>query len=290
MSGGGQQTQTTTQQSTNEPWSYAQPALKTGISDALGLYSSGIGGQPYTGSMVVPYANQSMDAFSNIESTAKNAMGANNPFTSAYNATSNIANKGFNQYQKQGLDNLSNYVGSTYNSSPGFEQILRQAQDDTAKYVNMGASAAGRTGSGVHQGTLGREIGNLTANMRYNDYNNWLNQNSNLANMGQMGVQNQLQASSQLPNAFQNQFAPANALLGVGGAYEDLARRTMDDQARIFNDTQMAPWEQIARLNAVASGLGQYGTQTTVAQQPNQNSGGGLGDIAGLGLTLLSLL
>ena len=278
MSGSSNRTQSTMQTTNNSPWSAAQPALKTGLADAEALYKAGIGGQPYTGSTVVPFAQQSTRGFDNIEAIAGNAMGTGNPFERAFNTTGNIAQTGYNQHQQTALDNLNRTASGqdVFGTNPEFQNILRQSQDAARDAVNLNASAAGRYGSGAHQGTLAREVGDLTSRMLGNEYTRQLGRmdaaNQNLFNAGQTGIGNQLQATSALPGAFESQFAPANAMIGVGSAYEDLAGRTMNDQLRIFNETQNAPWNQIGRLNAAASGLGQYGTSTTTAQVPRQNN------------------
>ena len=278
MSGGGSRTQTTTQQQRNEPWSAAQPLLKTGLSDAQDLYKSGVGGQPYTGSTVVPFADQTISGFDNIQDVASGAMGAGNPFSQAFQATGDIASTGYNENQNAALANLRQTASGQdmFGANPEFQRILDQAQADTRDAVNMSASAAGRTGSGAHQGLLAKEVGNLTSRMLGDEYTRQLgrmdNATNSLFNAGQTGVSNQMQAANALPSVFEGQFSPANAMIGVGSAYEDLAGRTMNDQLRIFNETQNAPWNQIGRLNAVASGVGQYGTSNTTAQMPTQNN------------------
>jgi hypothetical protein len=44
----------------------------------------------------------------------------------------------------------------------------------------------------------------------------------------------------------------------------------MNDKLRIFNETQSKPWENLARLNGIASGAGSLGG-TTTQSQPGQN-------------------
>jgi hypothetical protein len=64
--------------------------------------------------------------------------------------------------------------------------------------------------------------------------------------------------------------APAQSLMQVGAMNEDLATRQVNDKLRIFNEQQNKPWENLARMNAIASGAGQLGsTQTT--SQPGAN-------------------
>lgn len=65
-SGGSSQTQTTS----SEPWLPTQDLLKTGLTDALKLYKDGVGGQPYTGSTVIPYSNQTMSSMNGLQGLA----------------------------------------------------------------------------------------------------------------------------------------------------------------------------------------------------------------------------
>jgi hypothetical protein len=44
----------------------------------------------------------------------------------------------------------------------------------------------------------------------------------------------------------------------------------MNDRLRIFDAQQNTPWQNLSRLNAIASGAGQLGG-TTTSSQPGQN-------------------
>jgi hypothetical protein len=79
------------------------------------------------------------------------------------------------------------------------------------------------------------------------------------------------QAFGNLGNAYTGMQAPANDLMKIGGMNEDLKTRQMNDKLRIFNAKQNNPWDQLGRLNAIASGAGQMGgtqTQTSPGQNP----------------------
>lgn len=245
MSGGGK-TQTVTTSGSNAPWSKAQPALETGLNEATNLYEAGIGSQPYTGSTVIPYANQSVQGF---------------------DATENLANKamegGDYGFMTGSMNQLGQYAGGQNldgRNNPEFNKLVTRAQDDATNAVNMGAMAAGRYGSGVHQGNVAREVGNVTSNMLADNYNK--------------EVGNMFQAQSALPGAFGAANAPAQALGGVGQAYEDLAARQKNDELRIFDATQNAPWNQLGRLNAIATGAGSMGGTSTQAQRAPTQQGG----------------
>lgn len=271
--------QTTT--ATNTPWEPAQPVLKTGLADADALYKTGVGGQVYTGSTVIPYSNQTMAGFGEIGRNATANMGGQG-LSGQYQDIINTG--GFNAPQQQAMQGWQTAATGAFdpNANPAFQQVLKQSQDAARDYVNQGAAAAGRYGSGIHQQTMANSIGDLTSRMIGNEYQNWQNRGdaarSNLFNAGQTGMGN-------LGTAYQGMGAPAQDMITLGGAYEDLATRQMNDQLRIFNETQNRPWEQLGRLNAVASGSGQYGTSSTTAPGPNP-----FAQALGGGLSLLSLL
>jgi hypothetical protein len=216
-----------------------------------------------------------------------------------------LQNNPFNDYQKNALRNTQATANGAFNinANPAFQQVLQQAQGAARDSVNMSAGGAGRYGGGVHQGNLASEVGDLTSRMVGNEYNNWQNRKDaatgNLFNMGQTGVNTQMgvnagiaglgqgaisnmmnansaraglgqQAIGNLGTAYTGLQQPAQSLMQIGAMDEDLATRQMNDKLRLFNDKQQAPWDQIARLNAVASGAGQMGS-TTTQSQPGQN-------------------
>lgn len=234
---------------------------------------------------------------------------------------------GLTGVQDRVMQNYGELANSNYNpnANPGAQGVLNSAIRDTRNAVNLNAAAAGRYGSGVHEGVLADKVGDLSSNFRYNDFNNWLGRrdsaNSNMASLsqqglgntqglaqgmaslGQQGVQNRQGLSSGLFNAaqagignmntaYQSALQPFQSMAGVGAGYEDLARRTMDDRLRIFNETQNAPWQNIGNLLNVANLGGQYNAtnSTTTAPGPNpflQTLGGvttGVGLLGSLGL------
>lgn len=86
---------------------------------------------------------------------------------------------------------------------------------------------------------------------------------STLFNAGQAGVGNMASAYDLAQKPYQTQ-------MQIGGMYEDLASRLKNDELRIFEAKKNAPYDQIARLNALVSGAGQMGG-TTISSQPGQN-------------------
>lgn len=265
MSGGSRNTTTTTN---NVPWSAAQPALQKGLSGALAAYNKDPTGAKsvYTGSTVTPWSANTQAGMGQIRE-AVNANSGGAGLSGQYQDV--IDNGGFSAPQMDAVNNTRAIANSSFdvNANPAFQEVLRQAQDSARDSVNMSAGGAGRYGSGVHQGTLGSTIGDLTSRMVGNEYTNWQNRrvaaNTSLFNMGNSGFQN-------LGAAYDGLKLPATDLMQIGAMDEDLATRQMNDKLRVFNDTNNAPWAQIARLNAIASGAGQLGG-TSTQTQPGQN-------------------
>jgi hypothetical protein len=256
----------TTTTASNAPWSGAQPALNTALTDAQKLYKNGTGAGVFTDSTVIPWDQKTVQG-QGVITDAANANSGGNGLSNQYQGIINSG--GYNNAQQDALKNTQNVANSSFNldSNPAFQQVLKAQQDAASNSVNASASGAGRYGSGIHQQTLANTIGDLTNRAVSGEYQNWQNRkdaaNSNLFNMGQTGVGN-------IGTAYQGLQAPAQSLMQVGAMQEDLATRQMNDKLRIFNDQQQKPWENLSRLNAIASGAGQLGGSQTTSQ-PGQN-------------------
>ena len=255
MSGGSKQQTTTTN---SAPWAEAQPYLTSAMSKAQSLGNSGVGGQVYTGSTVIPWSSQTQKAMGDLTTAANNNSGANGL---AGQSQSIINNGGYNADQMASRDATRAIANSSFNinEDPAFQQVL----DQTRNAVNTNASSAGRYGSGTHQGVLAQEVGDLGARQ----FQNWQARrdaaNSNLFSMGQ-------QAQNNLPSAYTNMQAPSQTLMQVGAMNEDLATRTMNDRLRVFDAQNNAPWELLAKQNAIYSGAGSLGS-TKTSSEPGQN-------------------
>ncbi|MBS0257259.1 MAG: hypothetical protein JSR13_06030 [Proteobacteria bacterium] len=314
MSGGSKQT--TTQ--TSSPWSGAQPALTQAIGGAQNLYNAGVGSQVYTGSTVVPWSNQTTQAMGNITNNANansggrglsghyqnviNNGGLNYLQSNAFGGFQQVADAGgYNSDMSTAANNMRNLASSQYSISPELQRVLDTQASKVGDQVNLNASAAGRYGSGANQSLLAKNVGDLANSTIYNDYTNFLGRrdaaNSNLANLGNVALNNRTGALGNIASLGQQGFnnlgaaytglnAPNQDLMNIGAMNEDLATRYKNDELRIFNEAQNKPWEQLGRLNAIATGAGSMGgTQTT--SQPGQNP---FLTAAGYGLSGLGLL
>ena len=91
------------------------------------------------------------------------------------------------------------------------------------------------------------------------------------ADLGQQQWQNITALPGQMAAGYQNALLPGQTQQAIGAEYEDLYRRQLNDQERIFREQQAQPWQNINNLNAALGGgqaLSNYGTQYGSATQP----------------------
>lgn len=300
--------QTTVQQGGSTPYKKSQPIIDTILKDAQRGYKQGIGSDVYTGSTVDPFSRQTEQTYNGITGVANDNMGNRGL---GKNFQSIINNGGFNGRQlgalknmqgqlndlgKNGLSNdqdaaMANYRqlanGSyDFNANPGAQGVLDASIRDATNAANLNASAAGRYGSGTHEGVLASKIGDLSNTFRYGDYNNWLGRhdaaNAGMASLGQQGVQNRQGLASGVFNAgqagignmnaaYQGMMQPYQSKLGVGAAYDDLGNRQMQDQLRIFDAQNNAPLKNMQNYLGLAGLNGQFNQTQTTTQAPGPN-------------------
>lgn len=292
----------TTQTTNSAPWTGAQPALNTALSGAQNLYNSGVGAGVYTGSTYTPWSKETQDSMKNLSNLGYdnlNGKGLSGQYQSiinngGYNSAQKgalsgyqglAANGGLNSSQQSALNNTQQLANSSYGISPELQKVLDAQSAKVTESVNAGAAGAGRYGSGANQNLLAKNVGDLANSTIYNDYTNFLGRkdaaNSNLFQMGQQGQSNLSNAYGNIANLGQTAFgnlgnawtgaqAPATTLAQVGAGVEDQRTKALNDQLRIFSEQQSKPWENLSRLNAIASGAGQLGG-TSVQSQPGQN-------------------
>lgn len=206
----------------------------------------------------------------------------------AKNATSRMNGDGFNDYSRNAMENWQATAnGGDMEGNPYFEDVLQQSIDDARNAVNMGAMGNGRYGSSPHSGVMTQEIGDLSSRARYQNfmdqqarmdaananlmqggqigYGNRAGAAGELAGYGQQAMANKTAAAASLPGIYQARMQPYRDMMGVGAMNEDLYTRQLNDQARVFDETQARPWERLAAANAVFSGTGAMGGTTTQA-------------------------
>jgi hypothetical protein len=275
--------QQTTESSSSEPWKPAQPALETGLKDAQTLDAGGVGSRVNTSSNVVPLARQSTQAFGNMQTNASANMGGQGLSGQMQGV---IDRGGFTGDQKNSMSYLNKVADANpydLSANPAYGKYRSDTLGDVANQTNGSFSAAGRYGSGAHSGALATGLGRVGTEMDMGQIQSNIgradNANQQRFSMGQQGFGN-------VGSAYQGLNMPNQDLLKVGSAYEDLAGRQIDDRNRIFDETQNRPWENLARMNAIASGSGSLGeTSSGTSRQPSNlfgQIGGGLLGLTGM--------
>lgn len=289
MPGGSSNKQQTS--TSSQPWAAAQPALMQSLAGAQGVYNAPELFRPYQGSTVVPFSDETKKGMAWSGSVADASQQALNE--NYGRIAQNAALGGLNSTQQGVVDRLTKQATGSFdpNANPGFQSVLKQATDSAGNAVDMGASAAGRYGSGIHQGNVAREVGNVAGQLTSSEYNDFKNRqdaaNSGLFNAGQQQYQNILGNTSALSDAYTARQAPSMDLMRLGGMNEDMATRQMNDQLRIWQGNRDAPKNQVEWLQAIGSGAGSLGgSGSTTAQGPKANP---FGQVAGGLLGLNSL-
>lgn len=243
MSGG---SQTTTQKS--EPWKEAQPALKLGLSEAMGAYNNGAGSFIPTTNLAGQSA-ATTDALGMIEADARNGL-------------SPLSQAGLGWAQKQFASNGMN---------PYVDEVMRNAQDEAATTIGGRMSGMGRYGSGVHQGSVAKAVADVGATTRMNAFNS-----QQALNAGLLG---------QLPMLEQQRLNPATLLAGVGTLRDARAQDVLADANAIQQEQSNLPWHRLGLMQSATVPYAGMGGTVVSTQQQQQNPfsmvGGGL--LAGLG-------
>jgi hypothetical protein len=152
---GGKSTQSTTQNSTTNPWEPAQPALQGMLSQLQGnLGKTGITGaeDKAIDQMVINGANATSQYAGPIAGFAKNLLAGGGATDQAGNVNAN-----YQRYVDQTNPLASNTNYNPYDT-PGFSDALRTLTGDITNNVNGQFAAAGRDFSGMNTQTLGRGI------------------------------------------------------------------------------------------------------------------------------------
>jgi hypothetical protein len=282
MSGGGSKQQT--QSTSSEPWKPAQPALKYATNQALDLTKKGVGGNTWGGSTVVPFNWRTEEGMKGMNRAATGAQGDMN--ASFDRIASQAQNGGLNALQQQQVDRLQGQAdGSMLFNNPNVQKMIDMNARDIGGASNLMASAAGRYGSGGHQNVTQRNVGDMATKVRADDYGRerqyMQDAIGSLFNAGQQGQENQIMNNQALQGAYQGMMMPGQTMMDVGGQYEDLATRKLNDKIRLFEGKDNAEWNRLGMLNAIASGAGSMGgTGQTTAQGPSRmmsGLGGALG-------------
>lgn len=229
--------------------------------------------------------------------------------TNAINMIDQQKNQGF-QNQLGALSGYGALVGAgqdrSLNAANSMAQIQSGNQDRILSGIGglnntfqgglgQGLQAAGMStdvqgqNQALRMAGLGGQLNAATtgANFQGQNADRQMNAQNSLFGQGQTAQNNLAQAGTNYQSLLAGQNAPAQNLMGVGSAYEDLAGRQLNDQLRIAQESSNAPLANIQALLAAAGGNGQYGQTVQTAQGP-RNSASNLGGLLLGGGSLLS--
>lgn len=273
---GGKSKSTGSTTTTSQP----APGMSQLMSNAQGVFNKGSAWAPNTSSMVTPFSTQTKQAMSGMTGAANSSIPAFNQNFS--NITGLTQDGGLNDLQDQQVDRLNPIAnGDRMNGNPYLDDLIKRSGDDIRYQQGAIASGAGRYGSGGHEGVLSKAIGDMSGNLRYQNYGDEANRQmdaiGSLFNAGTQQRQNVAAGTGQLSDAYNAKLSPFNTLSQVGAKNEDLYSRTLADKARIFSEkqnAQTAPINWLANLLGAAGG-GQQVSNTSVPSNPVAGGVGG---------------
>jgi len=321
MSGGGGDGDTIIQENQVSPYEPSEQYLKNILSEASNLYQSGAGSQYYPGSTVVPFAQQTQQGLQGLENLSINQLSGSPMMQQAGNVFSGFAAgqapstfsgnySGIPTQTYSGMAQLSPqnaYLGDLQSSIAN--QSLNAVQNQFGAMGRTGSSPAAQAAaqtaftqsyapiaSQVSEAERNRQLGmQQDALARAQAANQFQTQSmmgmqgdqlARLQAANQYGQQQQLMAAGQLPGMQQaadaRAMAGAQGLAGVGGAYEDLQGRFLQEDLQRYQYEQMAPYNRLAQyagiISPIASG---FPITQQAAEQPRYNAltgalGGGL--------------
>jgi hypothetical protein len=242
---GGKSGQTTTQSTTTKPWNIEQ--LRGVGRGAERLVKRDVGYKPFEDPTYTPFSGQTQQGLNQTEAIAK----AGSPITN--NAVSVLGNT---------------IKGDYLNGNPYLMASLDRGADEITKRSNMAAAGAGRYGSGAAAEVTADSLGDYYKSALMQNYGDERNR--------------QMQAMQLAPTINDMRYGDARTLMGVGQAYEGKTQEALNDSIAKWNAYQARPWEQLGRLNSIATGAGALGG-TSVTAQPGASPLAGIlgGGMAG---------
>ena len=326
--------------------SVVSPFMKDILGNAKWLFNSGAAWTPNQTSKVTPFSTQTRQALTGMNRQATGAAplfqqnlknvwktindgglndlqdqqvgrlqgiaggnGLNDMQQQAANQYAGVmGGNGLNDIQQSGSDMLQKIAaGGDMQNNPYLEDVIKRSSGDIANSDNLMASLGGRYGSGSHQGVLEKDIGDMSSNLRFNDYSNQQarrdaairdyfgtgttgygqkNQaTGNFADLGTAGFgqkadaigslynagtqqrSNKLAGTGQLADAFSAEMDPYKVMGQVGSTLEGKNQQQIGDATRIFNENKASLTDPLNWLSALASGY----TQQNQTQNTNTN-------------------
>lgn len=255
---GGSSKPPATQTTTSEPPAYIAPYLKDAAGQAQQLYQSSSPSW-FPGNTVAPMSDQTTQGLSQIQALAQK--GGN--LTPAANATLLKTIRGNNP--------VNPFLGQAVSAAtaPIYDEFkhdtIPMLQSIFARSGGTGGSAEG-FGADRAATALGRGLAEQAGTLAYNS--------------AAQERQNQLNAVSLAPQMDAARYNDANALLGVGGAYDAQSQAQLQSQIDKYNYEQNLPALKLNQYIQQLQGGSQGGISTVT--QANPQGSGALGILGGL--------
>jgi hypothetical protein len=238
--GGSKPTQSSV--TSSAPWGPVQTPIANAATRAQWWMEDPNSSKIYEGTTVVPFSQNTLRGMEQSTGIAENAM---TPMQNPLKSYTGM------------FDVLNPIARGDFANDSTFNNTLGAAQEAASTSVNDAMGMAGRYGSGVHQSTMGKTIGDMT-NQAMLDRQNWA-----LGGLQSLG--------DRMPGAYDTALAPAQTMMGVGGMQEDLASKYAQEQFDKFNAQKQAPIDAAAQANAIFTGSGALGqSQQQKIYQPTQ--------------------
>lgn len=302
MGGSTQKTKTTSQGfGFNAPFAPAMPGLQRVLNTSNALYGS-----------QNPYTQNAFNAANTMHNTAQvGGMYLRNALDNTIQDANQLRyDRGYTPEMRAGLDQLQSIEGVSgpsyseqnlagmargdyLSGNPHLNDIIANSSRDIRESVADTASGMGRYGSGAHQSALARQVGDMSAGLRYQDYNNQQAQMmaanqmidanrfagldrqmglaTNMFNMGQQALANQ-------QGAYDRVGALASQIQGLQGAGMQAGRDAANYQMQDLQNYAYFP------MSIGNMGGTQMQFQLGETEQPGQSP---LQQIAGIGATAL---
>lgn len=172
----------------------------------MGLFGGGKKKTAKTTSTALPYAPQ-IPYINRSFSYGQQAYNNSAPDADTNAAYNRLIQRGTNgsPLVDQAKDYTSRVLSGQYlNGNPYLDNVTNSVATSARGAVNSNYAAAGRYGSGAHDGAVARQVGDVVGQIRFNDYNNQL---------GRID-----QAAQFAPTLAQTDYIDANAALDAANA------------------------------------------------------------------------
>jgi hypothetical protein len=230
----------------NSPPDWAVPNFREALRGAEELYRTG-GPRLYPNATLADVPQEIKDALAGMEASAR----AGSPIS-----------QGATRYTADVLG--GKYLPTNYETTPFFEDIVRRTAGNIASQVGSQYSAAGRYGSGSMAESMARGIGDTTANLRYTDYNKYLD----LVNRER---DRQTQVAAMAPEMYNLGYADLHKLSDVGESRRAFGQESINEAIKKWEMEQNRPFENLSRYTGTLSQMfpgGGGSSQTSTAMTP----------------------